>query len=284
MAELRRHANNRRNSDKMATGTDWAEMKSTNPADYQHVPRPVAAMPKTFEDGHLIETHVHDRDQFLFAIAGIMRIRTQDEAWIVPPDRAVYVPAGLAHSVSMRGNVDMRTLYIETGLPAGLPDVATVLEVSELLKALILALAEEPVLYDISGRGGAIARLILTEIARARALQFVIPMPRGPSCDKRLERLCSALLDNPSDPKTLDDWADAVGASPRTLARLFQRQVGMSFGLWRQKVRFHNAIEALMRNEPISHVALENGYRSTSAFTAAFRKSVGALPSAFRPS
>lgn len=258
--------------------------RSTNPVDYQHVPRPVAAMAKQFRDGHVIDTHAHERDQLLYAVSGIMRVRTTSEAWIVPPDRAVYVPAGLPHSVAMRGPVDMRTLYIDPKVRTDLPRRAVVLEVADLLRALVLALMEEPVLYDDTGRAGDIARLVLSEIATADTLQFVVPMPQARTGDKRLERLCARLLDDPADHRTLDNWAEDVGASARTLARLFQRGLGMSFNVWRQRVRFHNAIEALMRGEPIAEIAAANGYRSTSAFTAAFRKSVGVPPSAFRAS
>jgi len=252
--------------------------RSTNPLDYQTVPRPVAAMAKQFEAGFRIPAHSHDRDQFLYAVSGIMRIRTKAEAWIVPPDRAVYVPAGLRHSVAMRGEVDMRTLYIAPGAASGLPQAARVMDVSGLMRCLVLAMIEEPLLYDEAGRGGDIARLLLGEIARAKPLHFVVPMPR----DQRLGRLCAALLDDPADSRTLDIWAEAAGASARTLARLFQKEVGMNFVLWRQRVRFHNAIEALARGEPISRIAAANGYRSPSAFAAAFGKIVGAAPSAFR--
>jgi len=289
LSGIRRHANVRRDSDispedGFAVAEASAARKSTNPVDYQHVPRPVAAMAKQFRDGHVIDTHAHERDQFLYAVSGIMRVRTLAEAWIVPPDRAVYVPAGLPHSVAMRGPVDMRTLYIDPDARADLPRRALVLEVGDLMRALVLALIEEPVLYDEAGRGGDIARLVLSEIVTAEALHFVIPMPQARTGDKRLERLCTGLLDDPADQRTLDIWAEDVGASARTLARLFQKSLGMSFNVWRQRVRFHNAIEGLTRGEPIADIAAANGYRSTSAFTAAFRKSVGVPPSAFRPS
>lgn len=252
--------------------------RSIDPLDYQSVPRPLAAMAKSFTDGFEIAPHAHARDQFLFAVHGIMRVRTEREAWIVPPDRAVYIPAKLTHALLMRGDVEMRTLYIEDTAADTLPDAPTVLDVSDLLRHLVLALVEEPLLYEEHGRGGAITQLILSEIVRAKELSLVIPMPT----DTRLDKLCSALLQDPSNTLTLDGWSNTVGASTRTLARLFKQQVGMGFTAWRQRVRFHNAMEALVNGEPISRVASHNGYRSTSAFAAAFRKSIGSTPSAFR--
>lgn len=253
-------------------------LRSTDPVDYQFVPRPVAAMAKHFEDGHVIEPHEHERDQFLYAVSGLMRLRTKRESWIVPPDRAVYIPARTRHSVEMCGDVQMRTLYIEPSSDdRPLPDLAVV-EVPDLLRALVLALIEEPVLYDESGRGGIIAQLLIMEIRRARELSFCLPLPK----DARLQRICTSILANPSDRRTLQDWSETAGASTRTLARLFEREVGMGFGAWRQRVRFHAALEDLSRGEAIARVAHRHGYRSASAFSAAFARTMGLTPSAAR--
>jgi AraC-like DNA-binding protein len=247
--------------------------RSTNPDDYQSVPRPIAAMAKEFPPGFEIAAHSHPRAQLLYAIRGVMRVRTDAEAWVVPPDRAVYLPAGTRHSVGIRDDLEMRTLYIadDTGLPTG----ASVLEVSELLRALILALHEEPVLYDEHGRGGLIARLILIELAAAVRLQLSVPMPVEP----RLRRVCDAVLAAPQNQAGIEEWAALAGVSSRTLARLFESRLGMGFAAWRQRARFHNAVEALAAGRPISAVARANGYRSVSAFAAAFRKVIGVPPS-----
>jgi AraC-like DNA-binding protein len=252
--------------------------RSTDAQDYQDMPRPIAGMAKSFVDGHEIARHSHARDQLLYAVTGIMRIRAEREAWIVPPDRAVYIPGGIAHSVSMRGAVEMRTLYIAPGSAPDLPTSPRAIQVSDLLRALIVALIEEPLLYDEAGRGGAIACLIYSEIASAGRLSLVVPMPG----DARLSRICTALLEAPGDGRTLDQWAEVAGASARTLARLFREEIGLSFAAWRQRVRFHNALEELVRGEPLARVAARNGYRSASAFSAAFRKAMGASPSALR--
>ncbi len=255
-----------------------SQNRSMDAKDYQSVPRPLAAMPKTFNDGQEIEPHHHPRDQFIYAVSGVMRVRTEGEAWIVPPDRAVYLPARMDHAITMRGRVEMRTLYIERHAHKELPPVPSVIEVSPLLRELVLALIDEPVVYDEKGRGGAAAFLILSEIARARRLSLMIPMPH----DARLLRVCNALLSGPANRLTLDGWAETAGASMRTLARLFESELGMSFAAWRQRVRFHNALEAIIAGEPISEVALRNGYQSASAFTAAFHRTMGEPPSALR--
>ena len=251
-----------------------ATPRSTDPRDYQNIARPFAAMAKSFADGFEIEPHHHKRDQLIYAVSGLMRVRTAHEAWIVPPDRAVYVPAHTMHSISMRGAVEMRTLYIARGASPALPAEATVMAVSDLLRELILALIAEPLLYDRAGRGGAIVSLIASEIVRAPRLPLVIKMPQDP----RLRRVCAHLLDDPSDRRTLDGYAEIAGASARTLARLFEGELQLTFTAWRQRVRFHNALEAIARDEPIERIAAGNGYRSPSAFSAAFRAAMGHPP------
>jgi AraC-like DNA-binding protein/quercetin dioxygenase-like cupin family protein len=257
---------------------DTSHGRSTNPLDYQDLPQTIGAMAKEFQSGYEIAEHSHERDQLLFASKGIMRLRTNSETWIIPQSTALYVPAGVVHSVSMHGDVHMRTLYIDAAAPPKRSRRLGVLSVSNLLKELILALSEAPVHYDPHSKAGMIAQLIWREIEQAQGLPLSIPLPK----DSRLQGLCTELLKNPSDRRTLDSWADVVGASTRTLARLFDRELGMSFNKWRQRIRFHNALEALNRGDSISKVATNNGYNSASAFTYAFRKEMGVVPTAVK--
>jgi AraC-like DNA-binding protein len=253
-------------------------LRSTRPSEYQELLQPIGAMSKNFVDGHQIPYHDHKRDQLLFAVGGMMRLKTNEGAWIVPPVGAIYIPSGIKHSVSMHGDVDMRTLYIDplkTDKGAHLLTHLKVITVSNLLRELILALCEEPLQYEVDSRGYRIAQMIEQEILAAPELFLHVLLPR----DKRLQILCANLLADPSDRKTLATWSQTVGASTRTLSRLFERELGMSFNQWRQRVRFHNSLAALSNGVSISKVAFDNGYDSPSAFTAAFSKLMGMTPS-----
>ena len=249
--------------------------RSTDPADYQDLHQAVGAMSKAFADGWEIPLHSHARDQLLFASRGIMRLRTRRNAWVVPRNSAVYIPGGTLHAVSMHGDVDMRTLYIDSMGQRKAPPVLTVIAVSNLLRELILALTEEPVDYTLGSRAACIASLIEVEISHAEAFTTNVPLPSDP----RLQRVCAQLLTDPADRRTLDAWSEVAGASPRTLARLFERDLGMSFNCWRQRMRFQNALEALSDGESVSLVAQRHGYNSPSAFTSAFRKVMDFAPS-----
>lgn len=252
--------------------------RSTDPLAYQNLPQAIGAMSKSFDDGYVIAPHDHDRDQLLYATSGIMRLRTEREAWIVPPDRAVYIPAGTRHSVGMHGRVEMRTLYLSAAVIYARPDSLCVIAVSNLLRELVIALSQEPMVYEPESRAGKIAQLIELELRQAQKLSLQVPLPRDP----RLQRLCERLLADPSDRRTLAAWSEVAGASPRTLARLFESDLGMSFKHWRQRIRFQSAMEALSQGEAVSRVSQDHGYRSISAFSAAFAKVMGTPPSKIR--
>jgi len=249
-----------------------------DPIDYARIATPIGASATRYPDGYEIPPHAHGRDQLLHAISGVMRVTTPMEAWIVPPDRAVYIPAGVRHTVRMHGDVEMRPLYIvadagEADRPA--ERALGVVGVSDLLRALILVLADaDPGAAD-DPRIPLVTELVRLELDRARRLRLNLPLPRDP----RLQRVCAALLADPANDGALEDWAAEAGAAPRTLARLFRQELGMTFGDWRRRVRFHAALEDLSRGRPIAQVAARAGYRSASAFTAAFGRAMGFRPS-----
>jgi len=252
--------------------------KTTDPADYQHSPHRVAAMAKDFPAGFAIPRHCHDRAQLIYAIAGVMRVTTDDGTWVVPPHRAVWVPAGEMHEIRHCGVVAMRTLYIDRAAAAALPQRCGVVEVLPLLRELILAATEQdPGRADPSGRYPLLEQLILHELATLPVMPLHLPLPR----DKRLAAICTALLAAPETNDTLDDWADRVGASRRTLARHFQVETGMSFGNWRQQLRLIEALSRLAAGQPVTVVAQDLGYDSPSAFTAMFRRTLGRAPSRY---
>ena len=245
--------------------------RSTDPADYQRVPRPVAAMAKDFAAGHHILPHSHERAQLIFAAHGAMLIATREGSWAVPPQRALWMPGGVTHEIRMAGDVAMRMLYVAETPPPGWPTVR-VLAVSPLLRELILRACALPLFYDEAGPAGRLMTLIVDEIAALPTVALELPLPR----DARLGRICRALSAEPGDTRTLADWGREAGASPRTLARLFVKETGLTFAAWRQQARLLAATAMLGAGEPITRIALDLGYESPSAFTAMFKRTLGA--------
>jgi len=141
--------------------------RSINAADYQNIPPAVAAMSKQFEAGRTTEIHSHQRAQLLFASRGVIRVSTEQGFWLLPPLRALWVPPGVPHSTAAVTHVDMRTLYIDVEAARLLWHGCQVIEVSNLLRELILSLTAEPVVYAENERGGRLASLILAELPAA---------------------------------------------------------------------------------------------------------------------
>lgn len=248
--------------------------RSINAQDYQHRPRVVTAMAKEFPAGAQTGSHSHPRAQLIYAIEGVMRVTTPSGFWALPPLRALWVPAGVPHGVDMVGAVSMRSLYIQAAAAAGYWPQCQVIEVSGLLRELILALTAEPIDYPLGGRIEQIAGLILAELAAARVVPIQIPWPR----DRRLQAICAAILDQPGLQRGIDGWGSEIGASGRTLIRLFQSELGLNYRQWVQQVRLADAVCRLSLGEPVARIAADLGYRSASAFSAMFRRALGAPP------
>lgn len=248
-------------------------MPCSHDDEHQTLPHQVTAKARNYRGGET-PVHSHLRAQLIYAGSGVMRVETEAGCWVVPPVRGVWIPANTAHRVIMLGPVEMRTLYIRPDAAPGLPDTCCLLEVSPLLRALILALLDEPTAYDRNGRAGQIATLALNELRFLKIPALHLPMPGAP----RLYRLCETLIANPESQETLESLAEQQAISSRTLARQFLRETGMSFRQWRQQARLVEALGHLANNVPVARVAEKLGYRSASAFTAMFRRTLGVEP------
>jgi AraC-like DNA-binding protein len=244
-------------------------MRSTEARDYQDVPRAVAVMAKDFAPGSTTGQHSHTRAQLLYATAGLMIAETEDGTWVVPAGYALLIPPDVVHEVTMHGEVAMRTAYLAAS-PLAVPPVCHVLPVSALLDAALVALADEPILYDAEDRGGHLAALVLDEIERAPVTPFVLPLPR----DARLRRLCQELIDAPGLSHDIDTWADRVGVSRRTLTRRFRDETGLSFGAWRRRVRLLAVMVRQAQGDATSRIAAAVGYGSPRALQAMVRRTL----------
>ncbi|TLU72563.1 AraC family transcriptional regulator [Lichenicoccus roseus] len=240
-------------------------------------PRPVAALSDEYPQGHLDPRHRHGRAQLLFAAAGVMIVTTDAGSYVVPPQKALWLPAGVEHEVLCRSAVSLRTLYVEADAVAGLPVCPQVIEVSGLLRALILEAMTLDADYAVDGRDGRIMRLILDEIAEGPRVGLFLPMPS----DERLLRLCRHVLTHLTAPGDLDAWAEIARMGRRTMTRLFRLQTGMSFVAWRQRARLVTASARLSEGCSVLQAACEVGYDSPSAFTALFQRELGTTPSVY---
>lgn len=236
--------------------------------------RPVRLVARDLNASDLLAAHSHAWGQVTYALDGVVRVTVGKNTWIVPPQRAIWIPPQALHEVVTLEKARLRALYVHADSSPFHGRECEVLEVSALLRELVVSLAMAD---SGEARESMISSLILDELARSTTTPIRVALPD----DKRLKVLCEMLIAEPASPLTLDEWAVQVGASARTLARLFESELGMSFGQWRQQVRLAHAAPLIARGLPLSHVAAELGYASQSAFSSMFKKTFGQSPSAF---
>ena len=264
-----------------------------------------------------IEPHRHVWAQVAYSATGVLRVTAGSHTYIVPPSRAVWIPPGVVHVVTVVEDAELRTLYLQLPAgqfgPAGLSTDGTdstgransansadsadsadsaggiVAEPSSTTWRRCRVLEVSPLLRELveqmvalptcenAARERCLAALVQDELRRANP----VPLGVGLPSDKRLLALCEAVLDDPARHSTLQGWAGEAGASVRTVARLFRQELGTTFAAWRQQVLLAKALSMAARKRPMAHIAAELGYASASAFSAMVRRSVGVPPSRF---
>ena len=255
--------------------------------------RPLRAKLHHLSTDTRVVPHRHPWGQLALSRTGVVRLTVNNGSFIVPPSRALWIPPGVEHALTVLEDAALNTLYFHQPRGRFGPQVARaqdaawrqcrVLEVSDLLRALVQEMdvqadGELPPLGAARlQREKLISALVLDELRRARPVRLGVDLPT----DKRLLSLCRAVLDDPTRHTTLDAWAHDAGASPRTVARLFRSELGTSFVQWRQQVLLARALSLAARKRPMASIAAELGYASASAFSAMVKRSVGAPPSRF---
>jgi AraC-like DNA-binding protein len=223
---------------------------------------------------HTIPPHSHDWHQLIYCSEGVMWVHTAQGEWVVPPNRAVWVPAGIEHSIEMSGRVLMQTLYFATQISGALPRYCCAVNVSPLLRELIV---HTVVLGTLDQHDRALTHLIGFLVDQLRALS-AIPLQLPLPSDERAMRVVVWLKEHPDNPGLIKQMAKKVGVGARTLERLFQKETGMTFGKWRQQLRLLHALRLLANGRSVTAVALDVGYDSASAFIVMFKRILGATP------
>ena len=239
--------------------------------------RPVIGLADEYATGFTDPFHSHERAQLLYASSGIMSVEAASASFVVPPQRALWIPRGVVHQVSCRGAVSLRTLYFQESEDTPSAE-CKILEVSELLRALILEVVKFDPANSDKERENAIIKLLSNEIINMPAAPYHVPMPEDP----RLIAVCRELLKNPTDKRDLNEWAAFANLGRRTFTRLFRTETGMGLATWRRQARLLEALSLLSSGQPVTTVAYAVGYDSPSAFTSMFHKSFGVPPSQYR--
>jgi AraC-like DNA-binding protein len=234
-----------------------------------------------YRRGIRLDTHMHREAQLVYAARGTMQVTTPKGRWLVPPDRAVWVPARSEHAIDVLADIEMRTLYFDLAWlgredrSASL-DAEFVVRVSPLLHQAILALFDG---RNDPDRTALLIKLVMLELHQAEDSATFIPLPREPRC----RRAADIVLGDPTGSHEIEALAREVGTSARTLSRLFASETQLSFKSWCQRARIAAAIEKLSVDATLSvkQLAADLGYASVPAFSHAFRQVTGKTPTEF---
>lgn len=225
---------------------------------------------------HDTAPHSHARGQLIGCGRGVLSVGSDAGHWVVPARHAVWIPPWHAHSARMHGAFTGWSLYVARPACAGLPLAPCTLAVTPLLWEAALRCAQRASAAPDAAQDR-LAEVIVDEIRGLAPQPLGLPLPR----DARLQRIANALLAEPAQRRTLQDWAAWAGLSARTLSRRFVAETSLSFTAWTQRVRLLRSLELLAGGQPVTQVALELGYDSVSAFIALFKRELGCTPAAY---
>lgn len=222
--------------------------------------------------------HSHPWGQLNYAAHGVMQLDVGGQRFLSPPQYAVWVPPGVVHGCYNREAIVYRSLYVSAELSRSLPAQPCTLQISDILKAILSDFAARGVNIPQTAADQRLAEVVLDQLRSAPPRDDYLPYAQSPL----LAQLLAALQAEPADNRSLAHWALQVHSTERTLARCCQRELGMSFGEWRQRLRFLLAIEALAAGRGVQQIAFDLGYSTASAFIAMFRRHAGSTPEQYR--
>jgi AraC-like DNA-binding protein len=226
------------------------------------------------------QKHAHPRAQLIYSSKGNMKIIAQKSIWYVSSDQAMWVPGMIEHQVFFLNDNCVRNVFVSPEYAAALPQQLFALNISSLMRELILKVVNIGNDYDMNGPEGRLVRVLIDELGAIKPTRCCLPL----SDNFHLQLVINELLKNPGDTLGIKDYAKIGYTSSRTLSRLFLKELGLSFSAWRKQLRLLNAVEMLDKGFSVSQIAFELGYNSPSAFVEMFRKEFGVSPGRYKRS
>src|ERR1700689_560611 len=208
------------------------------PVDHD-VPRAIVAFARNRPGGLKVPPHTHPRAQLHYSAGGQVTMFAEEGSWVAPPQRAIWVPAGVRHSTRHSVGTELRSVFVRMDAVPGLPTHCVVVQVSPLLRELLLAVMNLPALYDGDGAGGRLVRVLLDRIATLPDEPLHLPIPASAN----LRAIAAELAEHSSGP--LGNAAREAALSPRSFSRYFQAETGLSFGAWQRQAQLLRALELL---------------------------------------
>ncbi|TDR82886.1 AraC family transcriptional regulator [Paludibacterium purpuratum] len=248
------------------------------PPDFVTLPYPIYVRLNEFETNDRFLSHRHPWGQLSYSASGVMALTIEGRPFRVPPQYALWTPPEKEHDAHTLQGGRHHSVYIDAALCRGLPAEPCALQLSPILKAILEDFATRRLNVPHTPADRRLTEVLLDQMRQARCSDSYLPG----SNDPQLSRLLDALQHCPGNNDTLAQWAEQLHSTERTLARRCQRELGMSFGEWRQRLRFLTALSMLEKDLSVLHIALDLGYSTASAFIAMFQRRSGLTPEQYR--
>ncbi|HEX8047675.1 helix-turn-helix domain-containing protein [Rhizobium sp.] len=242
--------------------------------------RPISLLSELQPDAIVVAPHRHtEHAQLLVPAHGVIRVMSHTAIWIVPPTKAIVIPANFEHSMVAPSGTRLLAVNVHPSVFSDdLAGGCRVVHIGRLTSALLDAIGADPRDYPLNSPASRKVDVLIDQLRLADAEPFRLPRPSDP----RARGIADGLVAEPGNPLTLSQWGKLFGASERTLARIFETETGMGFREYRRQVQIHAAMGLLVAGMSIGDVAYDLGYESTSAFIFAFRTVTGSTPGRFR--
>lgn len=262
-----------------ATNAQWQSKWRTSQVSKRDnwLNKPIFPRAETMPEWEHVLSHTHPWGQLTYTSNGVLTVVTDVGKFVIPPNKALWLPPNVAHETYCRFGGEFRSVYIDNQFVERIGTNVKTVEVSDLLRSLILAVCDWPHDYELTAKRQRLIDVFIDTLEEAPENQLMMPL----TSDPRILPIVSELIAEPGSSKTLTQWGQQVGASGRTINRLFQAHLNMSFSAWRQKLKALKAVEMLATNMPHQHIAQQLGFESDSAFNTSFKKHFGISPGQF---
>lgn len=240
----------------------------------QNSPKAAIGFACEWQKGMMNDPHSHWRGQLIYAISGSLKVISPHGTWIVPPQRAVWMPSHTEHAVMSLTDSQARFLYLDPRVFNGLPTSVTVVQMTPLMRECLLSFLSLPRSYDEQGIAPHLLAVMESELRMVPVMPLHLPLPANP----KLLQATTELLADIANPPKLATLAAEAGLSIRSFERHFQRETGLTWRKWVLQARLLEAISQLSNGDRVGDVAFALGYDGPSAFVAMFKKATGVTP------
>ena len=246
---------------------------------FSELPTPVYMKAKDLPAHSEVAAHQHNWDQLVYAVNGVLEVRTEAGHYVIPPQQAVWIPANRRHLIATRGGAQLRSVHLQLGLARQAAAQIAVLEADDLLRALISRASGFDYEQPLADRQQRLLQVLADQIDSLATVDLCLPL----SSDALLQPILDWQMQHPDCDRSLAEWASELGASSKTISRRFERCLGLSYRRWREQLRLHQAIQGLALGHSVTRIALDLGYESLPAFIQMFKRLTGTTPGKFHP-